>query len=77
MPRRPVILSRGKPTENVSELLDHRLQPKMEEGKSYTKDTADFLDKLKDLSELPEGAILVTANVARLYPSIPHAEVSA
>ena len=77
MPRRPVILSRGKPTENVSELLDHRLQPKMEEGKSYTKDTADFIDKLKDLSELPEGAILVTASVARLYPSIPHAEVSA
>ena len=46
----------------------------MKEGKSYIKDTADFLDKLKDLGEIPEGAILVTADVVGLYPSIPHTE---
>ena len=46
----------------------------MKEGKSYLKHTADFLDKLKDLGEIPEGAILVTADVAGLYPSIPHTE---
>ena len=46
----------------------------MKEGKSYIKDTADFLDKLKDLGEVPEGAILVTADVIGLYPSIPHDE---
>ena len=46
----------------------------MKEGKSYIKDTADFLDKLKDLGQVPEGAILVTADVVGLYPSIPHTE---
>ena len=46
----------------------------MKEEKSYIKDRADFLDKLKDLGEIPEGAILVTADVVGLYPSIPHTE---
>ena len=46
----------------------------MKEEKSYIKDTADFLDKIKDLAEIPEGAILVTADVVGLYPSIPHTE---
>ena len=46
----------------------------MKEGKSYIKDTADFLDRLKDLGEVPEGAILVTADVIGLYHSIPHTE---
>ena len=46
----------------------------MKEGKSYIKDTAAFLDELKDLGEIPEGAVLVTAGVVGLYPSIPHTE---
>ena len=74
VPGRPVISNCGTPTEKVSEFLDHHLQPVMKEGKSYIKDTADFLDKLKDLGETPEGAILVTAYVVGLYPSIPHTE---
>ena len=64
----------GTPTEKVSEFLDHHLQPVMKEGKSCIKDIADFLDKLKDLGEIPEGAVLVTADVVGLCPSIPHTE---
>ena len=44
----------------------------MKEGKSYIKDTADFLHKVKDLDRTPDGAILVTTDVFGLYPSIPH-----
>ena len=73
-PGRPVISNCGTPTEKVSEFLDHCLQPLMKEAKSYIKNTADFLDKLKDLGEVPEGAILVTADLVGLYPSIPHTE---
>ena len=47
----------------------------MKEEKSYIKDTADFLDKIKDLAEIPEGAILVTADVVGVYPSIPQLKV--
>ena len=33
-----------------------------------------FLINLKDLGEIPEGAILVTADVVGLYPTILHTE---
>ena len=38
------------------------------------KDTNDFLSKLKNLKKVPDNAILVTADVVGLYPSIPHNE---
>ena len=44
----------------------------MQEGKSYIKDTGDFLNKIKNIHGIPENAILVTADVVGLYPSIPH-----
>ena len=44
----------------------------MQEGASYIKDTGHFLKILKDLGKLPKGALLVTADVVGLYPSIPH-----
>ena len=46
---RPVISNWGTPTEKVSELLDHHLQLVMKSGKSYVKDTGDFLEKIKSL----------------------------
>ena len=44
----------------------------MQRGKSYIKDSGDFINKVKSLQNIPEGAILVTADVIGLYPSIPH-----
>ena len=49
------------PQKKVSEFLDHHLQPVMKEGKLCIKDTAGFRDKLRDLGEIPEEAILITA----------------
>ena len=72
VPGRPVISHCGTPTEKVSEFLDHHLKPVMQEGKSYIKDTGDFLNKIKDKNAISENAILVTADVAGLYPSISH-----
>ena len=43
----------------------------MKAGKAYIKDTSDFLEKLKNLGNIPSNAILVTAVVVGLYPSIP------
>ena len=44
----------------------------MRTGRSYIRDTGHFLDKLKELGKIPENALLVTADVASLYPSNPH-----
>ena len=74
VPGHPINFNCGISTEKFSEFLDHYMQPVVKERKLYIKDTPDFLDKLKDLGEIPEGAILVTADVVGLYPSIPHTE---
>ena len=71
VPGRPVISNCGTPTERTSEFLDHHLKPVMQNGKSYIRDSSDFISKIKDLNNIPQGALLVTADVVGLYPSIP------
>ena len=41
-------------------------------GWSYIKDSDDFIKRTRNLYSIPENAILVTADVVGLYPSIPH-----
>ena len=43
----------------------------MQSSWSYIKDSRDFLKKIKQIRNLPEDSILVTADVVGLYPSIP------
>ena len=44
----------------------------MQKSWSYIKDSGDFIEKIKKIDNMPEDAILVTADVVELYPSIPH-----
>ena len=46
----------------------------MKQGESYIRNTGDFLAKLKAAGDVPQGAILLTADVVGLYISIPHSE---
>jgi len=46
----------------------------MKDGKSYIKDSSDFLAKIKELGKIPEDSFLVTCDVVGLYPSIPHSD---
>ena len=71
VPGRPVISNCGTPTEKASEFLDYYLKPIMQRGKSYIKNSGDFINKIKNLQNIPEGAKLVTADEVGLYPSIP------
>ena len=72
VPGRPVFSNCGVPTEKVSEFLDSHMQPIMRKGWSYFKDSQDFVNKSRKLGKIPDNAILVTADVVGLYPSIPH-----
>ena len=58
VPGRSVISNRGFYTENISSFLDYHLQPLAQKVKSYIKDTNHFLNKIKKLGSLPDGAIL-------------------
>ena len=43
----------------------------MEKSQPYIKDSGDFINKTKNLSTIPDNAILVTVDVVGLYPSTP------
>ena len=46
----------------------------MRSVKSYIRDTSAFLKRLKEIGSVPQNALLVTADVVELYPSISHQE---
>ena len=60
---RPVISNCGRPTEKASEFLDGLFKTIMQERWSYIKDSGDFINKMGEISDIPENAILVTADV--------------
>ena len=72
VPGRPVISNCGLFTEKVSEFLDSHLKGIMQEIWPVIKDLNDFVNKSKNLKNIPKDAVLVTADVVGLHPSIPH-----
>ena len=72
VPGRPVISNCGTATEKVSEFLDHVLKSIMQQKGSYIKDSGDFIKKLKEIKEVANDAIMVTADVFGHYPIIRH-----
>ena len=42
----------------------------MQEAQSYTKDTGNFLNEIKNINATPEKAILFTPDVVGFHPSI-------
>ena len=38
----------------------------------YIKNSGDFISKIKRIGSVPEKALLVTADVVGLYPSVTH-----
>lgn len=46
-------------SEKVSEFLENQLAFVMQNGKSYIRNSLNFLEKMKKLNALPENAMLV------------------
>ena len=72
VPGQPFISNCVTPTDKCSELLDYHLKPLMQRGRSYIKDSGDFIKKIRNLGSIPENATLATADVVGLHPSIPY-----
>ena len=58
-------------TQPVAELVAQLLQPYVTELPVWVKDT-DQINRKLDSLHVPEGALLLTYDIVRLYPSIPH-----
>ena len=71
VPGRSVISNLHFYTQNISSCMDHHLQPLAQRVKFYIKDTNNFLNKIKKIGKLLEGAIVCTIDVVGLYPNIP------
>jgi hypothetical protein len=52
-PGRPVVSANDSPTERISELVDHFLNPLIPQTKSYLKDTTHFLQEINEVGDLP------------------------
>ena len=71
VPGRPTISNSGAPTEKVSEFIDFHLKSIMQNGASNIKDSNYFKSKIININ-IPNDALLVTADVVGLCPGISH-----
>ena len=44
----------------------------MRNGNFYIRDSSHFPERIKNIHSVPDNAMLVTADVVGLHPSIPH-----
>ena len=70
-PGRPIISDCSSESYNVSEYIDHFLQPLASKHDSYLKDTSDFLNKLKQV-KANQNSLIVTMDVESMYTNIDH-----
>ena len=74
IPGRPVISNNGTSTENISSYLDYHLKSLIPNVPHILEDTRDFVNRIQNLSGLPESSILVSFDIIGLYPHILHEE---
>ena len=72
VPGRSVISNNQTATENISSFLDFHLKNIVPTIPHILEDTKDFLKRINDIGEIPSGSLLVTFDVVRSYPHIPH-----
>lgn len=65
----PDISNCGMPTEKASRFLDYNFKPIMQNGNSYIRDSGQFIERIRNINNLPENARLVTTDMVDLYPS--------
>ena len=75
VPGRPVISNNGTATENISAFLDFHLKNIVSIIPHILEDTRDSLQRLNQIGDIPENALLVSFDVIGLYPHIPHNQV--
>ena len=74
VPGRPAISNNGTATARISLFLDFYLKNIIPTIPHILEDTRDFLYKIEQLQNIPEGTLLVSFHVVDLYPHIPHEE---
>ena len=74
VPGRPIVSAKDSPTERVSAFVDNFLAPIVRTGRSFIRDTSDFLLKLQDIRDLCGDEMLLTLDGSSLYTNFPNEE---
>ena len=74
VPGRPVISNNGTATERISSFLDFHLKNIIPTIPHILEHTRDFLYRIEQLQNTPEGTLPVSFDVVGLYSRIPHDE---
>ena len=69
-----LISNNGTATERISSFLDFHLKNIIPAIPHILDDTRDFLYRIEQLQNIPEGTLLVSFDVVGIYPHIPHDE---
>eukprot|EP00253_Pinus_taeda_P003606 PITA_03606 len=67
---RPIVNTIGRPTYLLAKFLALKLKPLVDRTESFVRDSASFIEELKDI-KLDPGDILVSFDVVSLYTCIP------
>jgi hypothetical protein len=68
---RPIVPSKGTMTYHTSRFLHNVLHPILKRLLTVCQSNLDIILALTQLEDLPEGAVILCADVRSLYPSIP------
>ena len=74
VPGRRLISNNGTATERISSFLDFHLKNIIPAIPHILDDTRDFLYRIEQLQNIPEGTLLVSFDVVGIYPHTPHDE---
>ena len=74
VPGRPIVSANESHTERISAFVVHFIAPIVKLGRSYVRDTGDFLRKIGEVNSLTGNEILATIDVSSLYTNIPNNE---
>ena len=71
---RLIINTRDSVFYKIAKFISNELKPLTVSGKSFIKDSKQFVDKIKNVS-LREGEKMVSFDIADMYPSLPKFDV--
>ena len=71
-PGRPIVAQTDSLLSPLSAFVDAYIKPFAQSLPSYIKDSTDFINKISNIQNIPDDALLVTLDVTSLYTNIPH-----
>ena len=71
---RLVINTQNSPICKIAKKIMKELRPLIGSGKSYIKDTKQFVDKIKNI-KLEEDETMICFDISDMYPSLPKQDV--